>query len=108
MIVVKVELPSARTGKTSTLGTLRIVNDATGTATSGNYTGELRGANGRALETCRVSGFPRKRRLAWDLVYRVLRATRGDKNRDDVTGAQRRGLKGVERSRLRDQMSAQM
>ena len=92
MIIVTVELHNAITGKRKVLGTLKIANDATGDARTGHYVGELRGANGRVLETCRVRGFPRKRLLAWDLVYRALRAMRGDRNGDDVTGAQRRAL----------------
>ena len=93
MIVVTVELESAISpDRDRLLGVLTIANDATGTATSGDYRAELRGADGRVLETCVVRGFPRARLLAWDLVYRALRTMRGDKNGDDVTGEQRRAL----------------
>ena len=92
MIIVTIELHGAVSLTRKVLGTLKIANDGTGTAATGNYTAELRGANGRVLETCRVRGFPRKRRLACDLVYRALRAMRGDQNGDDVTDAQRRAL----------------
>ena len=93
MIVVTVELKSAisRT-RDRVLGVMTIANDGTGGATIGHYCATLAGVRGRVLDSCVVRGFPRKKLLAWDLIYRALRATRGDRNGDDVTGYQRRAL----------------
>ena len=90
MIVITVELKSAisRT-RDRVLGVLTIANDGTGGATTGNYRATLAGVRGRVIDTCVVRGFPRKKLLAWDLIYRALRATRGDRNDDHVTGRQR-------------------
>lgn len=93
MIVVTVELRSAISHtRNKVLGVLTIANDGTGNDTTGNYRARLTGVRGRSIDTCMIKGFPRKRLLGWDLVYRVLRATRGDRNGDDVTGNQRRVL----------------
>ena len=90
MIVVTVELKSAISHtRDRVLGVLTIANDGTGDARVGHYVAELKDARGRVLDTCRIRAFPRMRLLAWDLIYRALRATRGDRNGDDVTGRQR-------------------
>jgi len=80
MLVVKIELHSAVTGKVTTLATGTIANTGTGTPASGDYRIELRDAAGRKWKSGAVIGFPRKRLLAWDLLYRALRKLVGDRN----------------------------
>lgn len=90
MIVVRVELHSAITGRVTTLGTAHLANDVTGTPDLGNYEVAFykRGVtNPRVRQTAglwragKVTGFPRKRLLAWDLLYRALGEVVGDRNR---------------------------
>lgn len=80
MLIVKIELHSAVTGQLTTIATGRIVNTGTGSSTQGNYRIELRDAGGRKWKTGHIDGFPRKRLLAWDLLYRALRKLVGDRN----------------------------
>lgn len=80
MLVVKIELHSAITGQVTTLATGKIVNTGTGSSDRGNYRVELRDAANRVWKTCHIKDFPRKRLLAWDLLYRVLRKLIGDRN----------------------------
>lgn len=80
MLVVKIELHSAVTGKVTTLATGKIVNTGAGTPTQGNYRIELRDAAGRPWRSGTVEGFPRKRLLAWDLLYRALRNLIAERN----------------------------
>lgn len=54
------------------LGTAKIANVG-GTATLGHYRYELRGKRGQRIRSGVVSGFPRKRLLAWDLLSRALK-----------------------------------
>ena len=80
MLVVKIELHSAVTGKVSTIATGKIINIGTGTTTQGNYRVELKDALGRIWRTGTVEHFPRKRFLAWDLLARALYSVLGKKN----------------------------
>jgi len=80
MLVVKIELHSAITGKVTTIASGKIVNTGTGTPTRGNYIAVLRDANGREWKREAVDDFPRKRLLAWDLLYRVLAKAIGARN----------------------------
>jgi len=80
MLVVKIELHSAVTGEIKTIATGKIVNTGTGTPTLGNYRVELRDALGRLWKTGSVEGFPRKRRLAWDLLTVALGNLLGNRN----------------------------
>lgn len=80
MLVIKIELHSAITGEVTTLATGKIVNTGAGTPTQGNYRVELRDANGRPWKSGTVEGFPRKRLLAWDLLYRALHNLISDRN----------------------------
>jgi hypothetical protein len=81
MIVVKIELHSAITGRVSRLGEIVIANDGTGTANQGNYWGKLYGKKKDVvLRSAVVRGFPRKRLLAHDLLYRILRNALGERN----------------------------
>lgn len=82
MILVEVKLKSAITGKITSLGTAYIYNDATGTGTSGNYVVKLskRGKPNQIWKEGSVKGFPRKRLLMWDLLYRALKDVVGHRN----------------------------
>jgi hypothetical protein len=80
MLVVRIELHSAVTGEVTTLATGKIVNTGAGTPTRGNYRIELRDAAGRKWKTGHIEGFPRKRLLAWDLLYRALEKLVGTRN----------------------------
>lgn len=80
MLTIKIELHSAITGKTKTLATGKIVNTGAGTPTQGEYRVELRDAAGRTWKQGTVRGFPRKRLLAWDLLYRALRNLLANRN----------------------------
>lgn len=82
MIVVRVELWSARTGQRTELARLRIANDGEATSANvrfGDYVGEtLRGRSEAALDkgavqrTGRVVGHPRLSLHVWHLVARML------------------------------------
>jgi hypothetical protein len=80
MLIVKIELHSAVSGEIKTVATGKIVNTGTGSPTQGNYRIELRDAAGRLWKTGHIEGFPRKRLLAWDLLYRVLKKLIGDRD----------------------------
>jgi hypothetical protein len=80
MLVVKIELHSAVTGKVTTLATGRIINTGTGSPTRGNYVAVFRDAKGREWKSGTVTDFPRKRLLAWDLLYRCLEKLIGQRN----------------------------
>ena len=72
MILVRIELHSAITGRKSTLGVLRICNDGTGTLTRGNYDVALMNAGDKAYRAARVDGHPRKAQSVWRLVAKAL------------------------------------
>lgn len=83
MIRITVELiPSLDPKNVKHLGTAIIANDGTGTETRGNYNVRLspRGAPLNVYRRGRVEGFPRKGLGAWDLLYRALKSTVGDRN----------------------------
>jgi len=83
MIVVTVELwPLGDESLKRHLGIAVIANDATGTPTIGNYRVVFSKAGRPKAEWRRaaVSGFPRKRLGAWDLLYRCLKVAVGDRN----------------------------
>lgn len=89
MIVIRAELHSAVTGKVSLLGVAHIANNCTGTGTVGNYDVALykKGVDPQPLQTSglwrrsRVSGFPRTSLGVWDMLYRSLANTVGERNR---------------------------
>jgi hypothetical protein len=81
MLIVRIELHSAVTGQVTTVATGKIVNTGTGSPTQGNYRIELQDAAGRLWKTGHLEGFPRKRLLAWDLLYRTLEKLVGNRNR---------------------------
>lgn len=84
MIVVKVELHSARTGLTTELGRMLISNDGTGTTTTGNY--DVRVAKKGVTDNQkirqkpqrqgRVVGHKRQSLSIWSLVARALQSVR--------------------------------
>ena len=80
MLIVKIELHSAVTGQVTTIATGTICNTGTGSPAQGNYRIELRDAVGRRWKSGRIEGFPRKRLLAWDLLYRALEKVVGNRN----------------------------
>jgi hypothetical protein len=80
VLKVKIELHSAIDGHVETLAEADIWNDVTGTMTSGNYGYRLSGKQGRVMREGRIEGFPRKRLLAADLLYRVLEDAIGSRN----------------------------
>lgn len=87
MIVVKVELHSARTGKVSVLGEA-VISNVGGTKTVGKYRAELfqwnaaRDGRGKTWKKGWIEGFPRLRLGPWDLLHRCLDAIVGDRNRE--------------------------
>ena len=85
MIRVTVELFSAVDGHKEILGVAEIWNDATGTATSGNYGYALsqRGGSSKLWKNGFIKGFPRKRKLAWDLLFRCLKDAVEDRNKEN-------------------------
>lgn len=85
MIVLKIELwPHGDSSKARSLGLGIIVNEGTGDPTHGNYFVSLRsaGKQARKWKEGKVAMFPRKRLLAWDLIYRALHATISYRNED--------------------------
>ena len=95
MIVIKVEMwPHGDASKAYPLGSAFIANEgrtpaeeflhafgeALGTSTRGNYKCRFMDRAGRLWKACRVTNFPRKKLLAWDLLYRALREAIGDRN----------------------------
>lgn len=89
MLRVTVELvPRGDESRAKKLCVGVIFNDITGTLTSGNYGVKLsrQGIGEKTFETRtpwrqgRVTGFPRKRLNSWDLLYRALQSTVGERS----------------------------
>lgn len=79
MIVVRVELHSAITGRVTELARLLICNDGSGSGSIGNYIATaLRGRSKEQLDrrvaqrSCGISGYPRNALHIWNLVARAL------------------------------------
>jgi hypothetical protein len=82
MLVVKIELwPLGCESRKKTLAVGHIINDGSGSMSSGNYRIELFNAAGRLWKTGRVEKFPRRRLLAWDLLCRALTGILGPRNK---------------------------
>ena len=80
MIRVTVEmLPKGSEARKYRLGTLVIYNDG-GSPTQGEYEAVAYSKRGAVWKQARVEGFPRKKLLAFDLLYRVLREMCGERN----------------------------
>lgn len=85
MLIVRVELRSAITRKTTEIARMAIVNDGSGTAQKGDYIGcTYRGRNSNALQKAMlnqtvtrkgvVEGHPRLREHVWHLVSKMLKS----------------------------------
>jgi hypothetical protein len=74
VIVVKVELHSAITGKATPLGTMVIANLGTGTKDVGNYEAGLITKDGRKGRRAQVHGHRRLALSIWVLVAKCIRA----------------------------------
>jgi len=82
VIVVTVELwPGGDKSRAQVLGRAAIINEGTGTLSRGTYAATFSDKAGRLWRAIEVRGFPRKRLLAWDLLYRALRDAVGERNR---------------------------
>ena len=84
MLRVTVELcPKRHTSNPELLGTAIIYNDLSGDLNSGNYSVAFykRGSKKVLWKKSRVENFPRKKLLAWDLLYRALDAIVGQRNK---------------------------
>ena len=81
MIIVKIELhPGGDHSKAREIGRLKIANIG-GTSARGNYAASLFDAAKKLYRLVEVTNFPRNRLLAFDLLYRVLLAAVGDRNK---------------------------
>jgi hypothetical protein len=76
MLVVKIELHSAITGKVTEIGRMHIVNDGTGDVERGNYNVELmrRGTERKVQRFGRVTNHARLSYSVWRLVSKALAA----------------------------------
>lgn len=81
MLRITIELvPWGIESRAKVIATGTIANAGTGTPTSGDYRIELRDAAGRKWKSGSIAGFPRRRLLAWDLLYRALEKLVGNRN----------------------------
>lgn len=74
MIVVKVELHSAITGKVTEIGRMKITNDGTGDINKGNYDVKImrKGSVNTVQKTARVENHSRLNESVWKLVKKAL------------------------------------
>jgi hypothetical protein len=82
MIIVKVELHSAITGRKTPLAAAILINDGTGTQKAGNYDAKFLGKRGikklaekgvmDALRSSRVEGHARLSKPVWTLIKKAL------------------------------------
>jgi hypothetical protein len=82
MLRITIELvPHGVESAAKTLHVAKIWNDGSGNLASGNYEARLSTRGNRSVwKAVRVEGFKRKRLLAWDLLYRVLKIAVGERN----------------------------
>lgn len=83
MLYVRIELwPHGDKDNAKLLGEARIANTGKGTLDKGEYMYKVTGVNGAKLRDGmgHLTGFPRKKLLAWDLLYRILGKVRKAKN----------------------------
>lgn len=80
MLRVTVELIPHGIGEPVHLGTAYVVNTGNGTLSRGNYEAVFSTKAGRIWKECIVADFPRKKLLAWDLLYRCLKKVVGKRN----------------------------
>ncbi len=82
MLRITIELlPGGDESRKKTIATGTIANLGTAGPAIGNYFVDLRDKAGRPWKHGTVSGFPRKRLLAWDLLCRALTVIVGDRNK---------------------------
>jgi hypothetical protein len=81
MLLVTVELISAVDGHREILGQGKIsLQEWNDSGTIGSYAVDLSRRSGKGVwKRGVVTGFPRKRLLAWDLLYRALKEVVGDR-----------------------------
>ena len=87
MIVITIELwPGGKEELKKPLGTMKIINDGTGTQSRGNYKVLLSTWNSpnRKWREGKITGFPRKSKGPYDLIYRGLRKIVKGRNPDRV------------------------
>lgn len=79
MIILKIELHSAITGKVTEIGRAHIINDGTGTHKCGNYDIHVmrKGTTNKVQRSGRVTDYPRQAYTVWELVRRGLTAALG-------------------------------
>lgn len=100
MIVVKIELHSAISGKVSELGRMHISNDGTGSRTRGNYTIKtLRKKTGSLLRSAKVNGHPRLSQPVWVLLSKALAALGYDARLPLLDGVVREAASHSERQK---------
>lgn len=77
MLIVKIELHSARTGKVTEIGRMHISNRGTGTPKRGNYRVEVmrKGSKTRVQREGEVNNYPRQSYSVWELVKRSIEHT---------------------------------
>ena len=81
MLRITIELvPLGIESRAKVIATGTIANTGTGSPTCGDYRIELRDAAGRKWKRGHIEDFPRKRLLAWDLLYRALTELVGNRN----------------------------
>jgi len=82
MIKVTIELlPHGFERNKSTLGIMEIFNKGTGTGVSGHYGFRIFRKGSKTIwKSGDVEGFPRKRLLSWDLLYRCLHSILQERN----------------------------
>lgn len=81
MIVVKIELwPKGDEKLCIVKGVILIANNGTGDINTGNYNYTVVTGKNKKYAEGSIMNFPRKRLLAFDLVYRVLKQIIGERN----------------------------
>ncbi len=82
MLRITIELvPGGNEDRKKVIAAGTIANLGTGEPSVGNYFVDLRDKAGRPWKHGTLTGFPRKRLLAWDLLCRSLALLVGDRNK---------------------------
>jgi len=81
MVVINVSLVSAITGKTKSLGSMKIVNDGKGNDRFRNYNYEISKFGEKGIwKVGYISNLDTLHRGPWDLLYMILKQTIGKRN----------------------------
>lgn len=89
MIYIRVELwPGGDKKRATVLAEAEIANISNLSPRS-SYRYQLYGKKGAPMGFGQIHHFPRKRLMAWDLIYRVLKDARGDRNEADISSTRR-------------------